>query len=143
MKAKFDIDADLIRRLAGLLEETGLSEIEIGEGERRVRVVRGGNSTAASTAQPAPEPAAPPSADEAPPGAIASPMVGTVYVAPEPGAPPFVQVGDNVAHGQTLLIIEAMKVMNPIRAPRDGRVTAIFVSNGDPVEFGESLLILE
>jgi acetyl-CoA carboxylase biotin carboxyl carrier protein len=144
---KFEVDADLVRQLADLLEETGLSEIELGDGEQRVRVARG---AVAGTVHAAPAPAsaeAPPAApspgvDVAPAGAVASPMVGTVYSAPEPGAPDFVSVGARVEEGDTLLIIEAMKVMNPIRAPRGGTVSEIVVENGSPVEFGETLLVL-
>jgi acetyl-CoA carboxylase biotin carboxyl carrier protein len=97
---------------------------------------------AAATAGLAPQPAGPASAAEHP-GAVKSPMVGTVYFAPQPGAPPFVKVGDAVTDGQVILIIEAMKVMNQIRSPRAGRVTEILVADGSPVEFGEALLILE
>ena len=148
--SKFDVDTDLIKKLAGLLEETGLSEIELGDGERRVRVARGGVVVAAPPAQqaaaaeptPEVEETAPP-IDASHPGAVTAPMVGTLYTAPEPGAPMFVNVGDTVSDGQTLFIIEAMKVMNPIRAPRAGTVSQVLVSNGDPVEFGEVLLILE
>ncbi len=143
---KLEIDAELIRELAALLEETGLSEIEVGDGDARVRVVRNsagpapaGNAVDPTTTQAEPAPAV----DASDPGAVTSPMVGTVFVAPEPGAAPFVSVGDDVAEGRTLFIIEAMKVMNPIRAPRAGTVTRILVSNGDPVEYGEALLILE
>lgn len=146
---QFDVDADLIRRLTALLEETGLSEIELGDGDRRVRVVRNthdANSHAAKAPEAAPaagEPASVPAAGASPPGAVSSPMVGTVFTAPEPGAPAFVKVGDHVEQGDTLLIIEAMKVMNPIRAPRGGTVSDIRVENGSPVEFGETLLILD
>ncbi len=145
----FDVDSDLIRRLAELLDETGLSEIEIGEGEHRVRVVRGGAGAATAAANPAPAAADAPAtpatadADAAHPGAVTSPMVGTVFTAPEPGAPPYVKVGDTVSEGQPLFVIEAMKVMNPIRAPRAGRVTRVLVQNRDPVEYGDVLLILE
>ena len=148
---KFNVDSDLIRQLADLLEETGLSEIELGDGDHRVRVVGGGNSnvqvvSAASsppTAEPlAPIEAAPAVAAGPPPGAVPSPMVGTVYVGPEPGAAPYVSVGDQVSKNDILFVIEAMKVMNPIRAPRAGTVTDILVENGGPVEFGETLLVL-
>ncbi len=146
---QFDVDADLIRRLTALLEETGLSEIELGDGERRVRVVRGAVNSHAVTSQgaiaQAPEAqatTAEPAAEASPPGAVSSPMVGTVFTAPEPGAPAFVKVGDHVEEGDTLFIIEAMKVMNPIRAPRGGTVSDILVENGSPVEFGETLLVL-
>ncbi len=141
---KLVIDSEMIRTLAALLEETGLSEIEIGEGERRIRVAR--NGLAAGVA-PGPAPTAAPEtrprADASHPGAVTSPMVGTVYVAPEPGAEAFVAVGDRVAEGQTLFNIEAMKVMNPIRAPRAGTVAELLVENGDPVEYGDVLLILD
>lgn len=146
--AKIDIDSDLIRELARLLEETGLTEIEVGDGDRRIRVARG-PAGGALTVAPPPLPALAPSAaaavkvDAAHPGAVTSPMVGTVYLTAEPGAPPFVQLGDAVREGQTLFIIEAMKVMNPIRAPRGGKVAQILVENGAPVEYGEVLLLLE
>ena len=143
------VDQELVRELAALLEETGLGEIEIGDQGRTLRVAR----TAAVAAAVAPAPAAQSPSTEAPaaaeddfanhPDAVNSPMVGTIYMAPEPGAPPFVKVGDRVAAGDTLLIIEAMKTMNPIPAPRDGRVARILVANGAPVEFGEALLILD
>lgn len=145
--AQFTIDTDLIRRLAELLDETGLNEIELGDGPRRVRVARAPAAPAAAPAQAAPvvTPAAVggPEGEAEPPGAVTSPMVGTVYVAPEPGAAPFVGIGDVVEQGQTLFIIEAMKVMNPIRSPRAGRISRILVANGDPVEFGEVLLVIE
>lgn len=147
-------DHDVIRQLARLLEETGLAEIEIERNGFRVRVAR---QTAAAPAQiapasdaPAPAPsasqeAAPqPSSDAAAdPGAVLSPMVGTAYVASKPDDPPFVTVGDTVDQGQTVMIIEAMKTMNPIPAPRPGRVSRILVANAQPVEFGEPLLIID
>ena len=144
---KFEPDDDLIRRLAALLEETGLSEIEYEAEGRRIRVGRGGGLAAAppapaATSAPAPA-AAPQDADAIPAGAVTSPMVGTVYVSAEPGAPSLVKVGDKVTEGQTLLIIEAMKVMNPLASPHAGTVTQILVSDGQPVEFGEPLLIIE
>jgi acetyl-CoA carboxylase biotin carboxyl carrier protein len=150
--AKFEPDDDLIRRLAALLEETGLSEIEYEAEGRRIRVGRGAGSapgpTSAPSSVPAPqgEPAAsvvPEGEDALPPGAVTSPMVGTVYAAAEPGAPPLIKVGDTVQEGQTLLIIEAMKVMNPLASPRAGTVTRILVGDGQPVEFGEPLLVIE
>jgi len=149
MPDKLQIDPDLIRRLADLLKETGLGEIEYAEGERRVRVAmpRAGVALAAGPAgaQAAPAPiAAAAAAPETPAaGALTSPMVGTVYLAAEPNAPPFVKVGDKVREGQTVLIIEAMKVMNAIRAPRAGTVTRVLVTNGAPVEYGEPLLVIE
>ena len=153
---RLEPDLELIRELAQILSETGLSEIEIGEGSRRVRVARNLAPVAVAPVQAAAPAGLPPAAVAGPtaapasdavdaghPGAVTSPMVGAVYVAPEPGAPPFVKVGDTVAAGDTLLIIEAMKTMNPIRAPRAGRITRILVENGAPVEFGEVLLTIE
>lgn len=143
---KFEVDTDLIIKLADLLVETGLSEIELGDGDRRIRVARNGVATLSPRAEltaPVGEPVPVPTEAEHPPGAVTAPMVGTVFVAPESGTPPFVSVGDAVSEGQTLFIIEAMKVMNPIRAPRPGKVTRILVSDGDPVEFGEVLVVIE
>ncbi|MGP1396966.1 MAG: acetyl-CoA carboxylase biotin carboxyl carrier protein [Inquilinaceae bacterium] len=145
--AEFDIDGDLIRKLADLLSETGLTEVEFAEGDRRIRVTRQGRAVAAEVSVPA-APAAPASPTPAPTagpaaGAVPSPMVGTAYLSPEPGAPAFVKVGDQVTEGQTLMIVEAMKVMNPIRAPRSGRVKQIMVSDSQPVEFGETLMVVE
>jgi acetyl-CoA carboxylase biotin carboxyl carrier protein len=146
--AAFDIDGDLVRKLAGLLEETGLAEIEFAEGERRIRVTRAGAAPAAIAAAPAHGPgqaAAPPPVDAGhpPAGAVTSPMVGTAYLAPEPGAAPFVKVGDAVGVGDTLLIIEAMKVMNPIRAAHGGTVRQIAVTDGQPVEYGDVLMVVD
>jgi acetyl-CoA carboxylase biotin carboxyl carrier protein len=153
--AKLNVDPVLIETLAELLQRTGLTEIELAEGDAKVRVARAPQPliapVAPSLAAPAAgtaslvatgETAAAP-ATERHPGAVRAPMVGTVYLTPEPGAPPFADVGAEVREGQTLLIIEAMKVMNPIRAPRSGRVANVLVSNGDPVEYGELLLIIE
>jgi len=144
---KFQLDEDLIRGLADLLHETGLDEIEYEAEGRRIRV---GRNTAMVMQTPAMMPAAgqaEPSAaagEEPPPaGTVTSPMVGTVYLAAEPGATPFVKVGDTVREGQTLMIIEAMKVMNPLPSPRAGKVTRVFVRDGQPVEFGEPLVIVE
>jgi len=140
------IDGDLVRALAALLDETGLTEIEYAIGERRIRVVRGALSAPSVTvAMPAAAPAAPAAAAIAVevPGAVKSPMVGTAYLSPQPEAPPFIKVGDSVREGQTLLIIEAMKVMNQIPAPRAGRVSQILVADGTPVEFGQALVVLE
>ncbi len=150
------VDSDLIRELAKLLEETGLSEIEIGEGAQHVRIAREavGASPAAAPAPvptlvPTPEVAAV-AADEdsgeidaSHPGAVTSPMVGTLYVAPDPGSPPFITPGEQVSEGDTLFIIEAMKTMNPVRAPRAGTVKRVLASNETPVEFGEVLAIIE
>ena len=147
--ASFDIDGDLVRKLADLLRETGLSEIEFAEGEKRIRVTRPTATLGVAVhapvavAAPAPIAAAPAGKPASHPGAVSSPMVGTAYTAPEPGATPFVRVGDTVKAGQTVLIIEAMKVMNPIKAPRGGTVTEILVSDSQPVEFGEVLMIIE
>ena len=144
------VDGELVRALAALLQETGLTEIEYAVGERRIRVVRGAAPAAVTVAMPGPAapavaaaaPAAPVAATDLP-GAIKAPMVGTVYLSPQPEAPPFIKVGDTVREGQPLLIIEAMKVMNQIPAPRAGRVTQILVADGTPVEFGQALLVLE
>ncbi|MGE4313395.1 MAG: acetyl-CoA carboxylase biotin carboxyl carrier protein [Pseudobdellovibrionaceae bacterium] len=152
------INSDAIRQLAELLDETGLSEIEVVDGEKAIRVNKGGtviHSAAGGMPQQihmAPDPAAPqvantaaPSAavTESTPGAVTSPMVGTVYMAAEPGAPDFISKGAKVSEGDTLLIIEAMKVMNPIKAPKGGTVTQIIVQNEQPVEYGEVLLVIE
>jgi acetyl-CoA carboxylase biotin carboxyl carrier protein len=149
--AKLNVDTSLIETLAELLQRTGLTEIEISEGDARIRVVRE-QPAAVAHVQPAPwptqtapvaatEPAAP--VVEGHPGAVRAPMVGTVYLTPEPGGPPFVSLGEEIREGQTLLIIEAMKVMNPIRAPRGGRLVQLLVNSGDPVEYGELLMIIE
>lgn len=143
------IDSKLVRELAELLAETGLSEIEVEDGERKIRVAR--QLTAAPVQQyavapqaAAPTTAAPPAAaapaDDA--NAVKSPMVGTCYLAAEPGVPNFVAVGKAVKEGDTLLIIEAMKVMNPIVAPKSGTVTAIMVENAQPVEFDQPLVVI-
>ncbi len=149
--AKLKIDKEVIRDLADLLEETGLSEIEWSEGDVLVRVGRETGGAAAVAAAPGPPAAIAPAAPAAGeteslaehPGAVISPMVGTAYVAQEPGTPPFVGVGDMVEQGQTVLIVEAMKTMNPIAAPRGGRVTEILVANEQPVEFGQVLMLIE
>jgi acetyl-CoA carboxylase biotin carboxyl carrier protein len=141
------IDENFIRSLAGLLDETNLSEIEIEQKGVRVRIAR--NLTVAASPAPAAHILAPLSTPaplvsaEKHPGTLTSPMVGTAYRAPEPGAPSFVEIGATVREGQTLLIVEAMKTMNQIAAPRAGKVTAIFVENGQPVEYGEPLMIIE
>ena len=143
--AKSTVDSEQIRELAKLLEETGLAEVEITEGDRSIRVVRNGIAAAGTPMAPAPAPVAAAAAanDEPRPGSVASPMVGTVYLAANPDAEPFVKVGNQVSEGDTLFIIEAMKVMNPIPAPRTGTVKSVLVDDGQPVEFGEPLLILE
>lgn len=142
------IDAEAIRALSDLLAETGLTEIEVEQNGARIRVARAGAMAAIAAAAPvvsapaqAAAPAAAPSSGPQP-GAVASPMVGTVYAAPEPGKPPFVKVGQQVKEGDTLFIVEAMKTMNPIPAPRSGTIKEICVENGSPVEFGQTLLIL-
>lgn len=150
------IDEDAIRKLAELLDETGLSEIEVAEGEKILRVNKGGLVTGTpAMVQAAPsmgsDPAAPQPANmDAPstvapetPGAVISPMVGTVYMQPEPDARPFVEKGSNVQAGDTLMIIEAMKVMNPIKAEKSGTVTQLLIENGQPVEFGDVLMVIE
>ena len=154
-KASADpLDARLVRTLADILTETGLSEIEVERDGLKVRVARQISVTATvaapapaaahTAAAPAPESGAAPAAPVRAAGdAVNSPMVGTVYLQPQPGAPSFVKVGDSVAAGQTLMIIEAMKTMNPIPAPRAGKVVEILVSDAQPVEFGEPLDIIE
>jgi acetyl-CoA carboxylase biotin carboxyl carrier protein len=149
----FSIDDALVRKLAGLLDETRLTEIEYAWGEHRIRVTRAPAPVHAVAAGPAaaaaPTAAAAPAAADADanlaqhPGAVKSPMVGTAYMAASPGAPAFVAVGDTVAAGQPLLIVEAMKVMNQIRAPKAGKVARILVDNGAPIEFGQVLVVLE
>jgi acetyl-CoA carboxylase biotin carboxyl carrier protein len=141
-----------IKELAELLSETGLTEIEVETGDMRIKVARQGTAVSAVVPQAAPAPveAAPEKQEAAPapsaadhPGGVKSPMVGTAYLAPEPGSADFVKVGDTVSEGQTILIVEAMKTMNPIGAPRAGKVTQILVSNEQPVEFDEVLMIIE
>lgn len=139
-------DAELIRTLAALLNETGLTEIEYAIGDRRIRIARvpGGSGPAPTT--PAVAALSPPPAPAAPvdhSGAVKAPMVGTVYLAPQPGDPPFVRLGDAVTDGQPLLIIEAMKVMNQIRAHRPGRIAQILVADAQPVEYGAILMLIE
>jgi acetyl-CoA carboxylase biotin carboxyl carrier protein len=149
MADKLSIDEKLVRKLADLLDETGLTEIEYEAEGRRIRIAKGGAAAVfapGAVAAPAAAPAAAAAeggGEAVPAGAITSPMVGTAYVADEPGKPAFVKVGDQVSEGQTLLIIEAMKVMNQIPSPRAGTVKAILVQDGQPVEFGEPLLVIE
>ena len=145
------VDTQLIRQLAQMLDETNLTEIEVEDGSRKIRVARTVTVAAAPVAAPAlAGPAIRPAAEQAAvgsevdhPGAVKSPMVGTAYLAAEPSAPAFVSVGDSVAEGDTLLIIEAMKVMNPIVAPRSGKVTMLLVENAEPVEFDQPLVVIE
>ncbi|MEP3246064.1 MAG: acetyl-CoA carboxylase biotin carboxyl carrier protein [Sneathiella sp.] len=154
--SKLDIDKDVIRELAEIMNETGLGEIEVEHGSSRLRVSRGSTGVAASAPQVFAAPAAaaapvPVAQAEAPapsdasshPGAVKSPMVGTAYLAPEPGAAVFINVGDAVSQGQTLLIVEAMKTMNPIAAPKGGKIVDILISDSEPVEFGQPLVIIE
>ncbi|QMW22227.1 acetyl-CoA carboxylase biotin carboxyl carrier protein [Sandaracinobacteroides saxicola] len=150
-KAPMAVETSLVNELAELLNTHSLSEIEVKDGERVIRIARqlGGTIMAAPAAMPmaASAPAvsaAPPEPDaRTHPGAVKSPMVGTAYLTPEPGAPAFVSKGQEVAAGDTLLIIEAMKVMNPIAAPRGGRVVAILVANEQPVEYDQPLVVIE
>lgn len=158
-KKHAEIDASLVRQLAEILNETDLTEVEVERGELRIRVAREVTVNAAPVQYAAaPAPAAVPAAAVAAPAAmpsdpativarageeVKSPMVGTAYLQPSPEAAPFVQPGDKVKKGQTLLIVEAMKTMNPIQAPRDGVVAEILVGDAQPVEFGEPLVLLE
>ena len=147
MSKKIEVDDELIRKLADLMDETGLTEIEIGNEGHSVRVARG-SGTVTYAAAPMALGAAPTGqvqeishADH--PGVVTSPMVGVAYTAAEPGADPFINVGDIVTSGQVVMLIEAMKVFNQIKAPQGGKVTKILVESGSPVEFGEPLLIIE
>lgn len=154
-KSGMNIDTALVRELAELLNETGLTEIEVEDDDRKIRVSRGAVAAAAPVYAAAPAPmataaapaAAAPMAPEPAAGpdltnAVKSPMVGTCYLTPEPGAANFITVGNPVKEGDTLLIVEAMKVMNPIIAPRSGMVTAILIDNAQPVEFGQPLVVI-
>lgn len=153
------IDSKAIKQLAKILDETGLNEIEVAEGDQMIRVNKGmmvAGAPMAMSATPAPlsmpsDPTVPQAANtQMPaaitsehPGALSSPMVGTAYASPEPGAPNFVKKGDAVNEGDTVLIIEAMKVMNPIKAHKGGTVTQVLFENGQPVEFGDVLVVIE
>jgi acetyl-CoA carboxylase biotin carboxyl carrier protein len=146
------IEADLVRQLAELLNENELTEIEVVDGDRRIAVKREPAVAAPAVAAAPPPPPPPPAASAAAPaevapashpGAVKSPMVGTVYLSGEPGAKPFVAPGDSVREGETLVIVEAMKVMNPISAPRGGTVRQVLVVDGQPVEFDQPLVIVE
>jgi len=152
-KGPMNVDTKMIRELAGLLSETGLFEIEVEDEGRRIRVARGPSGSAVATAPAvvaaaAPAPAAQggeaPAAASAPDhaNAIKSPMVGTVYLSAEPGAAPLVKIGDSVKAGDTVLIVEAMKVMNPITTPNGGTVKAILVENAQPVEYDQPLIVI-
>ncbi|MGN6374212.1 MAG: acetyl-CoA carboxylase biotin carboxyl carrier protein [Sphingomonas sp.] len=152
---KMRVDVGLVRQLAEMLDATGLTEVEVEDGDRKIRIARKAAPVPAAVhhvtasapvqsapaAAPAADPAAAPAANHA--NAVKSPMVGTVYLAAEPGAAPFSSVGKQVAAGDTLLIVEAMKVMNPITAPSAGTVKAVLVENGQPVEFDQPLVIVE
>ena len=144
------VDHALIRELTKLLDETGLTEIEIEQDGQRVRVARNAVAAPAPAAPrvapvpaPAPEPVEAPLDPSKHPGVVNSPMVGTAYAAPEPGAKPFIEIGTHVKAGDTLLVVEAMKTMNQIPAPRAGTVIQILFEDGQPVEFGEPLVIIE
>jgi acetyl-CoA carboxylase biotin carboxyl carrier protein len=150
------VDIELVRQLAQVLDETHLTEIEVEDGDRKLRVVRKPAAVASAPVAYAPAPAAPaasaPAAAPAPAdaaplaasvNAVKSPMVGTAYLSPNPEAKPFVSVGQSVAAGDTLLIVEAMKVMNPIVAPSAGTVRAVLVESGQPVEFDQPLVVVE
>jgi acetyl-CoA carboxylase biotin carboxyl carrier protein len=162
-KKNAGIDTELVRELAAILRDTGLTEIEVEHGELKLKLARGAPVMAApqmmhapvaqmAAYAPAAAPAHAPALAAEPakaadlrthPGAVLSPMVGTAYLSPEPGAAMFVKIGDTVAAGQTLMIVEAMKTFNPIPAPRAGRVVQLLVTDSQPVEFGEALAILE
>ena len=152
-------DPDLIRSLAKLLDETGLTEIECSAGDQRIRVSRQVAAAASVVAAPSPTPLPAQAAAPAPagangaahpganghdhPGTLKAPLVGIAYLAAEPGASPYVRIGDTVTAGQTLMIIEAMKVMNQIRAPRAGRISRVYVNDAEPVEYGTALMLIE
>ncbi len=156
-ETKKGIDQALIRDLANILNDTDLTEIEVEQDDLRIRVSRAGNThyvqapigvpayaaAASSAAAPQPAPAAPAAAVRNPANTINAPMVGTVYMAPAPGARAFIEVGATVKEGQTLLIIEAMKTMNQIPSPKSGKVTEILVEDGQPVEYGQLLVVIE
>lgn len=143
---KMHVELELVRQLAAMLDETNLTEIEVHDGERAIRVARGGTAVttvAAAPAAAAAPVAAPAAAPAEHPGTVKSPMVGTAYLSPEPGAANYVEPGASVKEGDTLLIVEAMKVMNPIIAPKAGTVKSILVGNEQPVEYDQPLVIIE
>jgi len=154
-KKNMHVDIELVRQLAAVLDETNLTEIEVEDGDRKVRVARKVSAAPVAYAAPAPMAAAPlaaaPASMPSDPAsitpahenAVKSPMVGTAYLAAEPGAKPFIAVGSQVKAGDTLVIVEAMKVMNPIAAPHGGTVKAILIENGQPVEFDQPLVVVE
>ena len=148
------IDTDAIRKLIALIDETSANEIEVVDGDKSIRVSKGGGAVIAAAAPALSMPsdptlpqqanlAAPDTTAHSHPGAVTSPMVGTAYLQPEPGAPSFVSKGDTVQAGDTLMIIEAMKVVNPIKAEKGGTVTQILIEDGQPVEFGDVLMVIE
>lgn len=148
--AKDKFNSELVRELAELLNDTGLTEIEYGQDDWHIRVAKNITVSAAAVAPAAYAPAgaaAPAAGDEGDlsnhPGAVTSPMVGVAYLSPDPDSPQFVNVGDNVAEGATLCLVEAMKVFNPIHAPKSGKVTRILISTGSPVEYGDPMFIIE
>ena len=147
--AKIGFDVETIRMLSGIMRDAALTEVDITSGDVRVHLVRGVPAIAhAAPAVLAPSAAAPATAalaeeDAIPPGAVTSPMVGIAYLAPEPGATPFVTIGRSVAAGQTVLLIEAMKTFNQIKAPHAGTVTRILIASGEPVEYAQPLLVIE
>lgn len=149
--AKFDVDAELVAKLAKLISDTGLSELEYAEGEKRIRLTKhaavaapvAAVAVAAPAAAPVAAPATAPAKPVGPVDAITSPMVGTAYMAPGPGAKRFIEVGSKVKVGDTLLIIEAMKVMNPIKSTKAGTVSQILVDDAQPVEFGQPLVAID
>ena len=144
-----EINAELVRQLASILDETNLSEIEYELGDLKIRVARqlSGVTVAVPEAASAPPAASPqeagPVEPSSHPGAVKAPMVGVAYLAADPDSPPYVKVGDTVSEGQTLMLIEAMKTYNPVRAPRAGRVAEILVNDGQPIEFEQSLIIID
>lgn len=152
MDDKFDVDADLVRKLSELLTETGLGEIEYEDAGKRIRVAMPGAAPASVAPTSVTVPVANETTSEAGehstdasthPGAVTSPMVGTIYMSPAPGEPPFVRAGEAVAEGQTILVVEAMKTFNEIAAPRSGTLARFIVTDGQPVEYGEALALIE
>jgi acetyl-CoA carboxylase biotin carboxyl carrier protein len=144
------VDMKLVRQLAELLDETGLTEIEVEEGDRKIKVARSGIAVQVAAPAPvaapiaaAPVMAAPTVAPADHPGAVKSPMVGTCYLSGSPDAAPFISLGASVTEGDTLIIIEAMKVMNPITSTKGGKVTQILVENGQPIEYDQPLVVIE
>jgi acetyl-CoA carboxylase biotin carboxyl carrier protein len=152
MSGRAPFDPEAIRELARILTETGLTEIEISDKDRRLRVVRAPAQVAAPVTYAAPPVPAPPAPAVVPdaaaddpmddPGAVTSPMVGVAYLSPDPSAPPYVQAGQAVQAGQTVMLIEAMKTFNQIKAPRSGTVTRVLVTSGEPVEYGQPLVVI-